>query len=140
MLGKRLAALRKKKKRTQYEVAEDLRMTRGKYANYEQGQREPDAETLVQLADYYGVSIDYLLGRTDIPEMAGSRLAEPKETPLHVRMGIQDEKYQELTPYYQKVLDWFLERKDLAFHDRPEDIVEELPKYAPIYEKLKDKL
>ncbi|MFC7364497.1 MULTISPECIES: helix-turn-helix domain-containing protein [Bhargavaea] len=140
MLTKRLKLLRNQEKLTQAQMAEKVGVARTTYAMYEQGNREPDNKTLARIADYFGVSTDYLLGRTDIPEMAGSKPAEPKEVPLHVRMGIPDEKYEELTPYYQKVLDWFLQRKDLAFHDRPEDIVEELPKYAPIYEKLKDKL
>ena len=140
MLADRLRQLRAQEKKTQQQVADYLGITRPAYTAYEKGNRTPDYDLLTKIADYFGVSTDYLLGRTDIPEMAGGKPAELKEIPLHVRMGIPDEKYQELTPYYQKVLDWFLQRKDLAFHDRPEDIVEELPKYAPIYEKLKDKL
>lgn len=140
MLADRLRLLRSQENKTQQQVADYLGITRPAYTAYEKGNRTPDYDLLTKIADYFGVSTDYLLGRTDIPEMAGSRPAEPRETPLHIRMGIPDEKYQELTPYYQKVLDWFLQRKDLAFHDRPEDIVEELHKYAPIYEKLKDKL
>lgn len=37
-------------------------------SQYENGKREPDNNTLVQLADYFGVSTDYLLGRTDTPK------------------------------------------------------------------------
>ena len=35
------------------------------YCNYEQGKREPTASVLVRMADYYDVSLDYLLGRSD---------------------------------------------------------------------------
>lgn len=139
MLPNRLRLLRGERL-TQAQMADRIGVARTTYAMYEQGKREPDNATLIKIADYFEVSTDYLLGRTDAPETIVKKAEESKEEPLHVRMGIPDEKYQELTPYYRKVLDWFLQRKDLAFHDRPEDIVEELPKYAPIYEKLKDKL
>lgn len=50
---------------TQYEVAEKLGISRGQLANYEQGSRQPDYDMLEQLADFYSVTTDYLLGRTD---------------------------------------------------------------------------
>ena len=46
------------------------------YQNYEAGKRLPTAEILMQLADFYGISTDYLLGRTDIKAMAGTTPAE----------------------------------------------------------------
>lgn len=65
MFGKRLAELRKQKNMSQYELAEKLNFSRGKLANYEQGTREPDYETLKFLANFFDVSIDYLLGNSD---------------------------------------------------------------------------
>lgn len=65
MFGERLALLRKEKKLSQYELADKLGFTRGQIANYEQGKRQPDFETLQKLADFFDTSIDYLLGRTD---------------------------------------------------------------------------
>ncbi|WP_445429720.1 helix-turn-helix domain-containing protein [Bacillus atrophaeus] len=65
MLGKRIAALRKEKGLSQYELADRLGFSRGKLANYEQGTREPDYETLIKIADYFEVSTDYLLRGTD---------------------------------------------------------------------------
>ena len=67
MFGKRLAEIRKKKELSQYELADRLGFSRGQIANYEQGKREPDYETLQKLADFFNVSTDYLLGRTDEP-------------------------------------------------------------------------
>ena len=49
----------------QKEVAESLGISKTCYAGYEQGYREPDMEMLVKLADYFEVTVDYLLGRTD---------------------------------------------------------------------------
>lgn len=52
---------------TQSEFAKKIDVARTTYAMYEQGNREPDYETLQRIADYYDVTIDYLLGRSDNP-------------------------------------------------------------------------
>lgn len=51
----------------QKDVAAHLQMAPHSYQNYEGGQRRPDYETLVALADFLDVTTDYLLGRTDEP-------------------------------------------------------------------------
>lgn len=61
----RLKEARKRKKLKQREMAEHLQIGMRTYQNYEGGQRRPDYETLVVIADYLEVSLDYLLGRTD---------------------------------------------------------------------------
>lgn len=65
-LNGRLRKLRKEKGLSQYKAAEKLGFSRGKLANYEQGTREPDYETLQKLADFYDCSTDYLLGRSEL--------------------------------------------------------------------------
>jgi transcriptional regulator with XRE-family HTH domain len=67
VFGKRLSQLRKSHKLSQYDLADRLSFSRGQIANYEQGQRQPDYETLQKLADFFDVSTDYLLGRTNDP-------------------------------------------------------------------------
>lgn len=67
MFAKRLAYLRKKNEYTQQRVADFLGITRPAYTAYERGTREPDYESLQKLANFFGVSTDYLLGRTDNP-------------------------------------------------------------------------
>ena len=47
---------------TQHEVAKELNIPRSTLANYETGRTKPDLETLAKLADFYEVSIDWLLG------------------------------------------------------------------------------
>ncbi len=47
----------------------DLCITQNSISRYENGTREADYKTLIQLADYFDVSIDYLLGRTDNPKI-----------------------------------------------------------------------
>jgi transcriptional regulator with XRE-family HTH domain len=67
MLSKRLIELRKKKRITQMEISKKLGIARSTYAGYENGDRKPDSEMIIKLANYFGVSIDYLLCRTDDP-------------------------------------------------------------------------
>jgi transcriptional regulator with XRE-family HTH domain len=65
MLGKRLKLLRNEKKLYQKDIAKELNLTQESISFYESGKREPDYKTLIKFADFYGVSVDYLLGRTD---------------------------------------------------------------------------
>lgn len=67
MLGERISKLRKEKGMTQEELAKALNITRSALSLYEIGKRDPDTETLKKIAEYFGVSIDYILGRTDLP-------------------------------------------------------------------------
>lgn len=67
MFGKRLTSLRKSKNLTQQQVADSLKMSRGTYGHYEIGRREPDFETLQQLAVFFGVTTDFLLGKDTEP-------------------------------------------------------------------------
>jgi transcriptional regulator with XRE-family HTH domain len=57
----KLKELRGKRKIT--DVATDLNLTAKTYYNYESGTRQPDHDTLCRIADYYAVTVDYLLGR-----------------------------------------------------------------------------
>ena len=61
----RLKKLRKMKKISQLKLAMDLNMNQNTISRYENLEREADYETLIKLADYFGVSIDYLLGREE---------------------------------------------------------------------------
>jgi len=65
----RLKELRIKRKISQLKLAMDLGLNQNSISRYEKGIREADYQTLVLLADYFNVSIDYLLGRTDNPEI-----------------------------------------------------------------------
>ncbi len=65
----RLQELRKKRKISQIRLAIDLDMNQNSISRYETGEREADYATLIRIADYFNVSIDYLLGRTDNPEI-----------------------------------------------------------------------
>ena len=68
ILSKRLKELRESRRIYQREMAEYLGLSFRGYQNYETGQCEPKLGILAAIADYYGVSTDYLLGRTDVPD------------------------------------------------------------------------
>lgn len=61
MFGRKLTELRKTKGLSQYELADLLGFSRGQLANYEQGSREPNFETTLKIADFFGVSLDELI-------------------------------------------------------------------------------
>lgn len=65
----RLKELRKQRRLSQIKVSMDLNMNQNSLSRYETGNREADYKTLILLADYYNVSIDYMLGRTENPKM-----------------------------------------------------------------------
>ena len=65
----RLKELRKARGISQLKLAMDLSMNQNSISRYENGEREADYNTLIRLADYFQVSIDYLLERTDNPKM-----------------------------------------------------------------------
>ena len=61
----RLKNLRNERKISQLKLALDLNMNQNSISRYETGEREADYETLIKFADYFNVSLDYLLGRTE---------------------------------------------------------------------------
>lgn len=65
-LYKRIKILRKEKNLKQGEAAEVLGLSISTYCRYERGEREPDAAVLWRIADLYEVSVDYLIGRSDV--------------------------------------------------------------------------
>jgi len=64
-LGQRLKSLREEKDLSQLELGERLNISNSTLSLYESGKRQPDYKTLQRIADFYGVSIDYLFGRTN---------------------------------------------------------------------------
>ena len=66
-LSRRLLSLRKARGMSQETAAEGCGISFRSYRRYESGEREPTASVLCQLADFYGVTVDYLVGRSDTP-------------------------------------------------------------------------
>lgn len=71
MIFRRIRDLREDHDFSQREIAEKLGTTQRTYSYYETGQHVIPPEILIQLADFYGVTVDYLLGRSDVPNWDG---------------------------------------------------------------------
>lgn len=74
MFGDRLRLLRTEKKLTQLDLANLLKVSPSTIGMYEQCRRDPDSSTVSYLAEYFDVSVDYLLGNTEIRETADTIL------------------------------------------------------------------
>ena len=99
MLDKRLKILRLECEKTQEEIAKDLGISRIRYNQYETGKRTPDNEILVQISEYFNVSIDYLLGKSEI--------RNPYESHARIKDSIEDDP--ELLEFWEVLK----EREDL---------------------------
>lgn len=62
-----LSSLRRSRGLSQRQVAEDLQVSQALLSHYENGLREPKFEFIIKTCDYYGVTADYLFGRSRIP-------------------------------------------------------------------------
>lgn len=69
IIFERLKLLRKDRGVTQKEIASSVGVSEVSYQRFEYGTVRPSLETLIALADYFEVSLDYLVGRSDDPEM-----------------------------------------------------------------------
>lgn len=69
IINERLRELREKKGDKQQDIALKLGITQQIYSNYEIGKNDLPLRHLLRLADYYGVSTDYLLGRSSYPKL-----------------------------------------------------------------------
>lgn len=75
-LGERIKQLRKEKGMTQEELAKTLGVIRGTLSVWEIDKAEPDNKTLGKIADYFDVTIDYLLGRDTEPDNFDNNLRQ----------------------------------------------------------------
>lgn len=68
--SQRIVTIRKQHKMTQEKVGELVNMSQRSVANWESGERCPSIPTLIELSEKFNVSIDYMLGCSDVPEKA----------------------------------------------------------------------
>lgn len=104
MLKDRLKQLRIEKGKTQKEMAKDLGTTDVSIGRYESGTREPKTDILNALADYFDVTTDYLLGRTDEKRPKKERFQNVNSISAH-RIGkiekLSEEALDQLDDYIQ---------------------------------------
>lgn len=80
-----LRELRKEKELYQKDIAQALDLTTSAIGFYEQGKRKPDLDILEQLASYFNVSVDYLLGRTNERAPADKLIMKDKNTNVEIK-------------------------------------------------------
>jgi len=111
-LGKRLKTARNSKGLTQEEVAKKIGITFQALSNYERDYRDPDTALLAKIAETYGVSIDYLLGRsTDLTPIP----PPPKESTL------TKQDRDELKRDAEYIKNAMMSVTGLAFNSKPKD-------------------
>lgn len=74
--GERLKLLREQKDLSQEALGKIFHLTQSIIAHYEAGRKQPSQQTLRKFADFFNVSVDYLLGRTDDPRPGKSNFEE----------------------------------------------------------------
>ena len=77
ILQERMRALRRERGETQVQTAKAVGVTDRQYQRFEAGVNLPGFGNLCALADHFGVSLDYLAGRTDVRQVAKDEYAEP---------------------------------------------------------------
>lgn len=95
----RLIKLRKELNLTQEELAQKIGYTRTAISAWEIGRNEPSNADIIKLAEYFGVSTDYLLGKTDIRNIEEDfKFAYHKETE-----GLSEDEIKEALEFYKKI-------------------------------------
>lgn len=93
MIGERLLDLRKDAGLTQDELAEILKINKHSISSYERGKNEPSDAIKIEISKYFHVSVDYLLGLTDDPNIYQEQeniLHLPSKLPARAKESIQD--------------------------------------------------
>ncbi|MCL2106224.1 MAG: helix-turn-helix domain-containing protein [Oscillospiraceae bacterium] len=99
-LAQRLRELRNDQGISQYKLADALGLSRGLLSNYEQGTREPDYNTLLLLANYYDVSLDYLLGASNVRKRFMDKQTQARDNQLVSDIfTLSDYSYTQLQSY-----------------------------------------
>lgn len=105
----KIKELRLNKKVSQQEVADFLEVTKQAYSLYELGKRNVDNEALLKLSEYFGVSVDYLLGKTDNkPEVSDDDI---KFALFGGDGEITDEMYNDVKNFAQFIKEKYKDKK-----------------------------
>lgn len=102
MIGTRLKQLREEQNLKQEELAQKLSISASAVGMYETNKREPNNELTVKIAEFFGVTTDYLLGKTEIrnSEEANFKFAFHKDIDTE---GLTDEDIKEALEIYRMI-------------------------------------
>ena len=99
----RLKTLRKSKGLSMKELGSIFGLAESTISLYENGKRQPDKETILKFADYFGVSVDYLLGRDDAP-ISADDLSDGEKQLVSLIKQLTDEETEELSNFVDFIL------------------------------------
>ena len=116
MKGNRIKLLREEKKIKQDELARVLSISPSAVGMYERDEREPNDDITLKLSEYFGVSTDYLLGKSEI------RNPEQQIDPDKLDIGLSMKDYVPPTPEQQKAI---VEFAKLILKENKKDIKKE---------------
>lgn len=112
ILPARLKQIREMRGWTQEQVADRLNISIGTLSGYERGYRRPDAEMLRRLAETYGTTADYILGRTSNPNPRSSAYALIEDERIRTLLkSVEDLTEEEKNTLLEEVLEYFAFRK-----------------------------
>lgn len=98
----RLKYLREEKNMLQEDLAKVLDVSQKTISNYETGERDMSTETLTKLSEYFNVSIDYLLGKSDIRNPEEVNIDTDK-----IKIGLSSKDYENITDEQKKQIEDF---------------------------------
>lgn len=109
---KRLKELREQKNLTQAQLSKFLNISASTIGMYEQGRRFPDENLLKHISQYFNVSIDYLLGLTNIPNTVDDYIQKSNTNSYHINDDEQTliKKYRQLKAEDKQIINTMLER------------------------------
>ena len=99
MLGKNLKDLRIKKGVTQDDMAELLNIKRQTYSAYERGVSLPDVTSLLKMAEFFGVSVDEILGNKQETALSGQPLSQKTKDLIASYADLSEEELDKVIEY-----------------------------------------
>lgn len=121
LLQDRLKELRDKESISQKKLGEILNMSQQAIAKWETGAASPDPVMLIKIADYFGVSIDYLVGRTDNPNITNDVIVESADGNITSLddAGLSPDDLSRITAVIEDVVKKYRSAPDEVHEDEP---------------------
>ncbi len=132
MIGDILKQLRTKKRLTSEELCAKIGVKGGSYRNYERNDRKPDYDTLVKLADFYGVTTDYLLGRETMSEkddlssfVKHTNVKDLEEILIRRYLELSDDQREAVLDFMRRAIQEEAGRRGIVLHHNSTETVQE---------------
>ena len=132
MLKDNLKLLREKKNLTKKQVADAIGVTERAYITYEYGQRDVSTETLQRIADFYGVTTDYLLGRETMSEkddlssfVKHTNVKDLEEILIRRYLELSDDQREAVLDFMRRAIQEEAGRRGIVLHHNSTETVQE---------------